>query len=46
MQSSAVLFAIEAGVKLGRKIQDVLVDETADRALSLPLGDTSKSLMG
>jgi hypothetical protein len=34
-----VLFAIEAGVKLGRKVYDVLVDETAERALVLPLGD-------
>ncbi len=39
MLSSSVLFAIEAGVRLGRKVQDVLIEETADRALSLPLGD-------
>jgi hypothetical protein len=34
-----VIFAIEAGVKLGRKINEVLVDETAQRPLLLPLGD-------
>jgi hypothetical protein len=30
---------IEAGVRLGRKINEVLVDETAQRPLLLPLGD-------
>ncbi|MBM4019948.1 MAG: hypothetical protein FJ288_16775, partial [Planctomycetes bacterium] len=34
-----ILFAIESGVKLGRKVYDVLVDETAERPLVLPLGD-------
>lgn len=34
-----VLFVIEAGVKLGRKINEVLVDETAQRPLLMPLGD-------
>jgi hypothetical protein len=34
-----ILFAIDAGVKLGRKVHDVLVDETAERPLLLPLGD-------
>lgn len=33
------LFAIEAGVRLGRKINEVLVDETAQRPLLMPLGD-------
>jgi hypothetical protein len=36
---SMVLFAIEAGVRLGRKINEVLVDETAQRPLLMPLGD-------
>lgn len=36
---SLVLFAIEAGIKLGRKVNEVLVDETAQRPLLLPLGD-------
>ena len=36
---SLVLFAIEAGVRLGRKINEVLVDETAQRPLLMPLGD-------
>ena len=34
-----VLFAVEAGVRLGRKINEVLVDETAQRPLLMPLGD-------
>jgi len=34
-----VLFAVEAGVRLGRKLHEVLVDETAQRPLLLPLGD-------
>ena len=34
-----VMFAIEAGIKLGRKVNEVLVDETAQRPLLLPLGD-------
>lgn len=34
-----VMFAIEAGLKLGRKVNEVLVDETAQRPLLLPLGD-------
>ena len=34
-----VLFAIEAGVKLGRKVYDVLLDETVERPLLLPVGD-------
>jgi len=33
------MFAIEAGIKLGRKVNEVLVDETAQRPLLLPLGD-------
>lgn len=34
-----VIFAVEAGVKLGRKINEVLVDETAQRPLLMPLGE-------
>jgi len=33
------MFAIEAGVRLGRKLNQVLVDETAERPLLMPLGD-------
>jgi hypothetical protein len=33
------LFAIEASVRLGRKLQQTLVDETAERPLLMPLGD-------
>lgn len=36
---SLALFAIEAGVRLGRKINEVLVDETAQRPLLMPFGD-------
>lgn len=38
MDPGIVLFAIQAGVKLGRKIHDVLIDETAEGALLLPVG--------
>ncbi|MHC4794791.1 MAG: hypothetical protein ACYTDE_10895, partial [Planctomycetota bacterium] len=33
------MFGIESGVKLGRKIVDVLVDGTVERPLLLPVGD-------
>jgi hypothetical protein len=36
---SLVIFAIEAGVKLGRKVYEVLIDETVEKALLLPVGD-------
>ncbi|MBX3732703.1 MAG: hypothetical protein KF791_08920 [Verrucomicrobiae bacterium] len=39
MDPNLVLFAVEAGIKLGRKINDVLVDETAQRPLLMPLGE-------
>ena len=39
MNPATVLFAIEAGVRVGRKMNDVLVDSTAERPLLLPLGD-------
>jgi hypothetical protein len=34
-----IIFAVEAGVKLGRKFYDVLIDETVERPLMLPVGD-------
>ena len=39
MNTSIMIFAIQAGVRLGRKLNDVLVDETRERALILPLGN-------
>jgi len=39
MDGGLALFAIEAGVKLGRKIHEVLIDETVERPLLLPVGD-------
>lgn len=39
MDPVLILFAIEAGVRLGRKLSEVLVDETQERALVLPLGE-------
>jgi hypothetical protein len=33
-----VIFAMQAGVKLGRKLNEVLIDETQARPLFLPLG--------
>jgi hypothetical protein len=39
LDPNLVLFAVEAGVRLGRKIHEVLVDETAQRPLLMPLGD-------
>src|SRR5689334_20339563 len=44
MDPSLILFAIEAGIKLGRKVNEVLVDETAQRPLLLPLGDLFGSI--
>ena len=37
--SESVIFAIQAGIKLGNKINRVLIDSTRERALVLPLGD-------
>ncbi|HTD67096.1 MAG TPA: hypothetical protein VK846_11265, partial [Candidatus Limnocylindria bacterium] len=34
-----IIFAIESAVKLGRKMYDVLVDETVEGALILPVGE-------
>jgi hypothetical protein len=39
MDASLVIFSIQAGVQLGRKLNEVLVDETRERALILPLGN-------
>lgn len=39
MDPELVIFAIESAVKLGRKIYSVLVDETAERPLLLPIGE-------
>lgn len=39
MDPALVLFAIQAGVRLGRKIHDVLIDGTVERALVLPVGN-------
>jgi len=39
MEPTVILFAIESGVKLGRKTYQVLLDETRERPLFLPLGD-------
>ena len=39
MDPVLILFAIEAGVRLGRELNDVLVDATHERPLVLPLGD-------
>jgi hypothetical protein len=39
LDPNLVLFAVEAGVRLGRKLNEVLVDETAQRPLLMPLGD-------
>ncbi len=39
MDPALILFAIEAGVRLGRKLNEVLIDATHERPLVLPLGD-------
>lgn len=39
MQSSTVLLAIDAAVRLGRKLHDVLIDDTAEEPLLLPVGE-------
>ncbi len=39
MNGSLILFGIDAGVKLGRKVYDVLVDANIERPLLLPVGD-------
>ena len=39
MDASVVILAIQAGVRLGRKLNDVLVDKTYGRPLILPMGN-------
>jgi hypothetical protein len=39
MEPSVVIFAIQAGIRLGRKLNAVLVDDTRERAMVLPLGN-------
>lgn len=39
MDPALIIFAIEAAVRLGRKLNEVLIDETHERPLLLPLGD-------
>jgi hypothetical protein len=41
---SLVLFAIESAIKLGRKVYEVLVDETVERPLVLPVGNLFQSV--
>ena len=38
MVPTLIIFAVEAGVKLGRKLYDVLVDAAVERPLMLPVG--------
>lgn len=44
MDPSVTLFAIEAGVKLGKKLNDILVNDTNERPLILPVGDLYGSI--
>ncbi len=44
MDPALILFAIEAGVKLGQKFYEVMVDANAERPLYLPLGDLFGSI--
>ena len=39
MDTSVMIFAIQAGARLGRKLNDLLVDENRERSLILPLGN-------
>lgn len=39
MDPQVIIFAIESAVKLGRKIYDVLIDESSVAPMALPLGD-------
>ncbi len=38
MDPALIIFAIEAAIRLGRKLNEVLIDETHERPLVLPLG--------
>ncbi|HAB18638.1 MAG TPA: hypothetical protein PLX89_22040 [Verrucomicrobiota bacterium] len=44
MDPQLVIFAIESAVKLGRKVYEVLVDETGARPLLLPVGNLFQSV--
>ncbi|MCP4396903.1 MAG: hypothetical protein GY801_06345 [bacterium] len=44
MDPTIVLFAIEAGVKLGKKVNEVLLDKTRERPLLLPVGNLFGSI--
>jgi len=39
MDPALIIFAIESAIRIGRKLNEVLVDATLERALVLPLGD-------
>jgi hypothetical protein len=39
MNSELIMFAIDAGLRLGQKINDVLVDATVEKPLLLPVGE-------
>ena len=39
MNAEFIMFAIDAGVRLGQKLNDVLVDATIERPLLLPVGE-------
>jgi hypothetical protein len=45
MNSALIMFGIEAGVKLGTKLNDVLVDATFEKPMLLPVGDLFGSVM-
>ena len=38
--ASLVIFAIQAGVQLGQKSYEIMVDKDFDRPLRLPMGDS------
>ncbi len=39
MNSELIMFGIEAGIKLGQKVNDVLVDATVEKPMLLPVGE-------
>ena len=45
MDPSLVMFAIDAGVRLGHKLHETLVDETAEGPLILPMGNLIGSVV-
>src|SRR5437870_501474 len=44
MDPAIIIFAIESAVKLGRKAYNVLVDQTGERPLLLPIGELFQSV--